>query len=283
MFFDRNQRHGHEYMPMPPEFSLLTTNHSPLTTDNLQLTTDQFMGLIKSQSAPATLAPFSMADIAKQANGILARAQSRADAMLVEAQHAAEEIRTHAHAEGLIAGQREGIAYGLKEGRETGRELALEEQRNDLTAVLNSITVGCAELNARRRELEAGVLQDLAGLALKIASRITKRQGELDPSILERNLAESLKLVIGMHRLRIAIHPHQMATLNDALPRLQLEFPTLDHVELVGDPLIAPGGCRLLTRQGQVDATLDEQLARITADLFPGVIEEQGMAGSTAM
>ena len=72
------------------------------------------MGLIKSQSAPGSLAPFSMADIAKQANGILARAQSRADAMLAEAQIAAEELRSHAHAEGVIAGQREGIAYGLR-------------------------------------------------------------------------------------------------------------------------------------------------------------------------
>ena len=241
------------------------------------------MGLIKSQSAPTSLAPFSMADIAKQANGILARAQSRADAMLAQAQIAAEELRSHAHAEGVIAGQREGIAYGLKEGRETGREQALEEHRNDLTAVLGILTAACAELNDRRRELEAGVLQEVTGLALKIASRIAKREGELDPSMLERNLAESLKLVIGMHRLRIAIHPHQMATLSAALPRLKLEFPTLDHVELVEDPLIAPGGCRLLTRQGQVDATLDEQLARITADLFPGVIEEPSPAGSTAM
>ena len=231
------------------------------------------MGLIKSQSAPSALAPFSMTDIAKQAAGILARAQSRADAMLIEAQQAAVELRQTARAEGLIAGQREGIAHGLKEGRETGRGQALDEQRNDLTAVVTTLTAACCEMNDRRREMEAGVLREVVDLALKIAARITKRQGELDPTLLERNLAESLKLVIGMHRLRIAIHPVQLATLTDALPRLKMEFPTLDHVELIEDPLIAPGGCRLLTRQGQIDATLDEQLNRIAADLFPGVTQ----------
>ena len=153
------------------------------------------MGLIKSQSAPSALAPFSMTDIAKQAAGILARAQSRADAMLVEAQRAAEELRLTARTEGLIAGQREGIAHGLKEGRETGRGQALDEQRNDLTAVVATLTAACSEMNDRRREMEAGVLREVVDLALKIAARIVKRQGELDPTILERNLAESLKLV----------------------------------------------------------------------------------------
>lgn len=223
-----------------------------------------------------------MADIAKQAAQILVRAQSRADAMLVEAQTVAEELRANAHSEGLIAGQREGIAYGLKEGRETGRAQSLEEQRHDLTAMLGTLTSVCTELDDRRRELEAGVLREVTNLALKIAARITKRQGEVDPAVLERNLAASLKLVIGMHRLRIVIHPTQMATLTDALPRLKLQFPTLDHVEILEDPIVAPGGCRILTRQGQIDATLDEQLARIAADLFPGAVQPPGIADSTA-
>ena len=223
-----------------------------------------------------------MADIAKQAAQILVRAQSRADAMLVEAQTVAEELRANAHSEGLIAGQREGIAYGLKEGRETGRAQSLEEQRHDLTAMLGTLTSVCTELDDRRRELEAGVLREVTNLALKIAARITKRQGEVDPAVLERNLAASLKLVIGMHRLRIVIHPTQMATLTDALPRLKLQFPTLDHVEILEDPIVAPGGCRILTRQGQIDATLDEQLTRIAADLFPGAVQPPGIADSTA-
>lgn len=223
-----------------------------------------------------------MADIAKQAAQILARAQSRADAMLVEAQTVAEELRAKAHSEGLIAGQREGIAYGLKEGRETGRAQSLEEQRHDLTALLGTLTSVCTELDDRRRELEAGVLREVTNLALKIAARITKRQGEVDPAVLEHNLAASLKLVIGMHRLRIVIHPAQMATLTDTLPRLKLQFPTLDHVEILEDPIVAPGGCRILTRQGQIDATLDEQLTRIAADLFPGAVQPPGIADSTA-
>jgi flagellar assembly protein FliH len=104
-------------------------------------------------------------------------------------------------------------------------------------------------------------------LAVKIAERVTKRAGELEPAVLLGNVAEALKLVVGMHNLRIAIHPTQKAVLADALPRLTHQFPTLHHVELIEDAAVSPGGCRLLTRQGCVDATLEEQLSRIAAEV----------------
>lgn len=230
------------------------------------------MPLIKSAN-PTSLKPFSMADIAKQAAAILARAQQRADAMLGEAQRAGEELRRAAHAEGLAAGRSDGMALGREEGRRLGQEQALEEHREQLTAALSALTTAARDMDDRRRELEAGVLREVVDLSLNIAARITKRQGQYDPEMLERNLGASLKLVIGLHKLRIAIHPAQKAVLADALPRLKLEFPTLEHVELVEDLTIAPGGCRLLTRQGQIDATLDEQLNRIAADLVPGALE----------
>ena len=228
------------------------------------------MGLIKSANSPTNIAPFSMADIAKQAAAVMARAQYRAEAMLIEAQKAAEELRQQAHAEGMVAGHAEGHAQGMGEGQQAGHAQALEEHREQLEGTLTALIAACNDIDSQRRELEAAVLQDVTKLSLRIASRITKRQAMLDPQVLEQNLIESLKLVIGTHRLRVAIHPSQKATLADAMPRLKLEFPTLDHVELIEDEAIAPGGCRLLLRQGQIDATLDEQLTRIAMDLMPG-------------
>ena len=229
------------------------------------------MPLIKSANTPSAITPFSMTDIAKQAAAVMARAQKRADAMLEEAQKAGEELKAAAHAEGRVQGHRAGIAAGLSEGRRAGHDEAIQQHGDALTAVVGSLTTAVQEIDQRRREFEAGVLREVVELALQIAGRLTKREGRFDPTVLERNLGESLKLVVGMHKLRVAIHPDQKDALSDALPRLKLEFPTLEHAELVADESIAPGGCRVLTRQGMIDATLDEQLNRIAADLFPGV------------
>ena len=57
--------------------------------------------------------------------------------------------------------------------------------------------------------------------------------------------------------------------LTEALPKLQLRWPELKHIELVEDETLSPGGCRIFTRHGQIDADLDGQLQRIAAELVP--------------
>ena len=42
------------------------------------------------------------------------------------------------------------------------------------------------------------------------------------------------------------------------------------HAEIVGDESILPGGCRVFTSHGHVDADLKTQLDRVTVKLLPG-------------
>ena len=69
--------------------------------------------------------------------------------------------------------------------------------------------------------------------------------------------------------IRIAVHPLQNQTLKNVLPQLQVQWPNLQHVEVIDDPSIAAGGCRVYTQQGFVDAELDAQINRIVDDLLP--------------
>ena len=229
------------------------------------------MGLIKA-SSPTAARPiaFSMVDVEQQARAILTRARQQATQLLVEAQTAAEDIRRQAHADGLAAGFDEGVAKGMEEGGKLGHAQALEENRNQFTAAIGALNAAAQEVDRRRRELDSDALRDVVTLSVKVAERVTKREGRLDPAVLMGNVAECLRLVVGTHDLRIAIHPMQKAILADALPRLKLEFPSLQHVELTEDESLQPGGCRLFTRQGQIDADLDTQLTRIAQELLPG-------------
>src|SRR6185503_1971992 len=78
-----------------------------------------------------------------------------------------------------------------------------------------------------------------------------------------------MKLVVHAGDVKVVIHPAQRQALEVALPALRLEIPKLGHVELTDDPSVDPGGCRVYAGGGQVDATLDEQLDRVVADLLP--------------
>ena len=236
------------------------------------------MGLIKATAAPASLAPFSMRDVEEQARAILLRARQAAERLLAEAQREGEEIRKRAHAEGLADGMVEGLARGTQEGRDAGRQQALDEHHAALAQALAALTSAGMALDASRADLEAGAVQEVVELAIAIARRVTKRQGVIDPAVLTENLREAMKLVVHAGDVKVALNPSQRQTLQVALPALKLEFPRLNHVEVVDDPAISPGGCRVFAGHGQIDADLGEQLDRLVVDLLPEPAEPDAEA-----
>lgn len=227
------------------------------------------MPVIKSPNVPAAAASFSMRDIENHAKSILLRARERAEALLAEAQREAEALKAEAHAAGLAEGRRDGLAQGNQDGAEAGSAQALAEHKAQLTSVFTALTNAAAQLDAARGELEADGLTEVIQLATAVARRVTKRQGIIDPGVLTDNLREAMKLVAHAADIRIAIHPTQKQTLDAALPTLRLAWPDLKHVELIDDASLSPGGCRIFTTRGRIDADLDGQLDRVVADLLP--------------
>ncbi len=231
------------------------------------------MALIKANNAPTGLQPFSMRDIEQQAAGMLLRAKEHADRLLTETQREAEIIREEARIAGSDQGRREGLAKGIEEGRKAGHQQALNENRQAITDALQALAKVMTEIDASRGDLQAHTVRQVIELAVAIARRVTKIQGITMPEVLTENIHEAMKLVVQACDLRIAIHPNQKATLEDALPRLKLNWPQLEHVEIMEDPALTPGGCRIHTRQGLIDADLDEQLDRVVSDLLPSAAE----------
>ena len=233
------------------------------------------MGLIKSTAAPPSLTPFSMRDVEDQARALLVGARRTAERLLVEAQRAGEEIRKRARDEGMAEGMDAGLNKGLEEGRTKGRQEALEEHRTQLSEALAALTAATQSLDAARADLESAALREVVELSVAIARRVTKRQGVIDPGVLTENLREAMKLVVKASDVSVAFHPSQRQALEAVLPALKLEFPRLQHVELVDDSSVTPGGCRITAGHGQVDADLEVQLDRIAQDLLPEQCEEE--------
>ncbi len=210
-----------------------------------------------------------MTDIENHARGLLMRAQAKAEALLVEAQAQAEELRKQAVAAGTKDGLEKGMEQGRAEGRQSGHDAALEENRAELSRLVQALTAAAREIEASRSRLKSEAIDDVVHLAAIIARRVTKRQGLIDPAVLGANLNEAMKLVVHASDVRIAVHPSQRKALDAELPALQLAWPNLEHVELIGDPNLQPGGCRLFTRDGQIDGDLDTQIDRLVNELLP--------------
>ena len=236
------------------------------------------MGLIKSANSPTNLTPFSMKDIEDAARRILLRAQQQAEQLLAAAQQEAEELKRLAREQGAVDGKVEGLSRGLEEGRKAGQQQALNEHREKLTALVGTLTEVAGEIDASRLEIETKALREVVDLACAIARRVTKRQARIDPEVLAANVQEAMKLVVHAADVTLAVHPEQRKTLEEVLPKLKMQWPKLQHVALIEDGSLSPGGCRVLSGHGRVDADVDGQLDRVIADLMPEVKSGDGQA-----
>jgi flagellar assembly protein FliH len=227
------------------------------------------MGLIKSSNVPTTTSPFSLRDVENHAKAMLVRAREQAEELLATAQQEGEILRQQAYEEGLAEGRRDGRKQGELEGTKAGAQQALSEHQQQLATLIAALSTAAVELDASRRDLESAGLTEVVALASAVARRVTKRQGLIDSDVLTENLKEAMKLVCHAADVRIAIHPKQKQTLDDALPRLRMAWPQLQHVEIIADASLAPGGCRIFTARGNVDGDLDAQLDRVINELLP--------------
>ena len=227
------------------------------------------MPLIKSQQVPTSLAPFSLSSIESHAAAMVRAAKGKAEALLIAAQDEADALKKAAQAQGHAEGRAAGQAEGMEAGKKAGHAQALAEHREKMTAAISALSKAAQEFEASRGQLEALGLRSVIELAAAIARRVTKRQGMLDPAVLTENLQSAIKVVSHWADVRLAVNPKQLDTLKAELPNLRLTWPQLKHVELVPDEKLSPGGCRLTTANGAVDADLDGQLDRVIEHLLP--------------
>lgn len=229
------------------------------------------MGLIKAGHSPAvrSVVPFSMKDVEELAKGMLVRAQRQAEELIAAAQQEGEELKKKMQAEGFAAGRKEGVAKGMDEGRKTGHQAALTEHKAQLVQAINTLGAAMKQVEGSRKQLESDALTEVVKLAAAVARRVTKRQGMLDEQVVVENLRDAMKLVVHAADVRVAVHPVQKKVVTEAMGELKIEWPALEHAEVVEDGGLAPGGCRVFTMHGRVDADLEGQLDRVVGDLLP--------------
>ena len=104
-------------------------------------------------------------------------------------------------------------------------------------------------------------------LACAIAARIVRRELAQSPDITLDLVREALELATGGSRVRLHLNPQDHRAVSEQLPALLTRLQELAPAEVVADPEISPGGCRVVTEFGWVDQQIESQLARIEEEL----------------
>lgn len=174
-----------------------------------------------------------------------------------------EEGRQAGHAEGREAGLTEGREQGFAQGREDGVAAAREEQAALARARLEQMDALLRALSEPLAQLDETIEQELVALAMAVARQLVRREIRANPGQIVAVVRDAVSaLPSNARQITLHVHPDDAALLREAFA---LENDPAPLWRLVDDPLISAGGCRVLTEQSSIDATVEKRLAQVIA------------------
>lgn len=196
---------------------------------------------------------FNLDDMAVQAQQYLEKVKAQAAQIVADAQQQSDQIKKAAHNQ------------GVQTAKQHLRQLVDQEVSQRVEPQLREII---RQLHEARHAWHAHWEKCAVDVAIRIAERICRRQLSFTPEIPLQLVQEALQLAAGSAELRLYLNPQDHRALAAPLAKLVAEFAAVAPAQVIEDPSIGPGGCRLETRSGAIDQTFAVQLARIEEELL---------------
>ncbi len=146
-----------------------------------------------------------------------------------------------------------------KQGVEQGRAETEKRLSAPLQQAATHLAGQIAELARMKPGLRREAEEDMVQLAIAIARRILRRELTADPSALLGIAKAALDRVDAREVLRVRIHPHDTDLIRQALDSRGAP----PRIEVQPDQGLERGGIVIETARGNLDASVDSQLAEI--------------------
>jgi flagellar biosynthesis/type III secretory pathway protein FliH len=201
---------------------------------------------------------FNLEDISQQADKYLDQIRVKAAQIVVEAQKQADTLRRKAEEEGRQAALR-------------AVERVLDEKvGKKLDSLLPALSQTIRDLTDARQSWLSHWEKSVVRLACAIAAKVMRRELSQHPEIAVELAREALEMAAGSPHVVVRMHPTDRDSLCSHVERLVQEFAGTATAEIVADPEIELGSCRVETRHGTIDQQFSAQLLRIEAELTGG-------------
>ena len=168
-----------------------------------------------------------------------------------------EQIQKAAYDEGFAQGNKAGFEYGHKEALAQGRaELAQTVVRFEQLMNL---------LERPLQQLDDQVERELIEVVIAMVRQLVRREVRTDPEQIIGVVREALSILpVSSRGIRVVLHPEDATLVRRIYELSENELGW----KIIEDPVVARGGCRILTDTSQVDATLESRLASLIAPLL---------------
>jgi flagellar assembly protein FliH len=198
---------------------------------------------------------FNLEDISANASQYLDTVRKKVAQIVAQAQQQAQHIAAQAAERGRQAALEAAEQTALEDLASKWRTLAPAlQQAIDDTAQLRSTWL---------RHWETQVIH----LAVAVAERLVRGELSRRPNLSHQWIRETLELASTCHTLTLRLNPADHEALGSLREALASEFSNLSPTNILADPRVAPGGCRVDTEFGYIDQQISTQLARVEEEL----------------
>ncbi|WP_063370477.1 flagellar assembly protein FliH [Sedimenticola thiotaurini] len=170
-----------------------------------------------------------------------------------------EELQKEAYQEGFELGKKEGFAFGHKE--------ALEQGQQRISDLIGQVEALMQTLDTPLQELDEQVERELVDLVISMVRQLVRREIRLEPSHIIGIVRESLSILpVSSRNIRVQLNPEDAKLVREIYDMNDRE----QSWKIVEDPVLARGGCRIVTETSQIDATLESRISALIARIMGG-------------
>ena len=120
-----------------------------------------------------------------------------------------------------------------------------------------------AGFERQRAQLLQQLKPGLTKLVIAVAQRVVDRELATDEEVIRRVIDAAIDEIGRSGIVTVRVSPEDAGALRDAIRQDEWHPPTTVELEIVADPAVARGGCMLESDYGQVDATVETQIAQL--------------------
>ncbi len=169
-----------------------------------------------------------------------------------------ELIQQQAYNEAYAQGQQEGHAKGYSEGRQQGLMAAENQQREQADQFIRLME----SLSEPFKVLDEAIEQQLVTLSIAIASQLIRREIKHNPGEIIAVVRSAVAVLpVAAQKLSLYLNPADAGLVKSSLALND----TVTAWQIIEDPLLTPGGCKVTTDVSLVDATVEKRLAAVIA------------------
>jgi flagellar assembly protein FliH len=196
----------------------------------------------------------------ESASSITEAARAEAEAIKKSAKLEIESLRDKAYKEGFARGEEKGISAGEEQG--------LHEARLDWQNLMKESEMLINELQTSRIGILKASEEEMLKLVISFAKSVIKVEPMAQPDIILKNLDQAINKISDVDKIVMRINMKDKAMCQAHKEAFMSKLGSVAELKIIEDPSLTPGGIKIETGVGTIDATIESQSSELEKALL---------------